>query len=415
MKHHIFIIEEDSAYLKKLTAYLEKNYGNEVEIWSNSKVSKASQQELKNADVLLIQEEQFHQLGIELQKKAVILSEKASTEVHGTQPCIKKFQKPDAIYEELMQYSKKVLAQVYLNDKKQSSVEVGMLVNNQIDGLVPVVLKQDGSLDYQTQGLINWRQFLQRKPSQSQLLEIVGRMIETLRGLEEYMLESSQIVFEESSVYINPQTLEPLLCYVPKQMETHAFCGGLKGLGMLLGRDELYKTETIYAQKNHIFEAAEDEIEEIPGFAQTVLFEQEKEEEEYGETEVFWELQEKARVSKERKNDAKRRGISLKDMQLPSAYLIRRKTGEKIQIDINIFKLGKEKDYVNYCILDNPAISRSHADIVRQGEQFFVIDQNSLNHTFVNGVEIVPKQTVALETGTEIKLADEVFEFTINK
>lgn len=409
MKHHIFIIEEDKAYLEKLAAYLEKNYENEAEIWSSTKVSEANYQQMNTADVLLIQEEQFHQLEKGLQNKAVVLSTNASIETLGGQPSIKKFQRPDVIYQELKQYCNQWLKQEQTQAKKQPSIEVGMLVNNQIDGLIPVVQKQDGELLYQTQGLINWKEFLQQKPSQRQLLEIVAKMIQTMCGLEDYMLEPNQIVFEEERVYIDPKTLEPFLCYIPSEIEKHAFWGGLKGLGMLLVRDELYDVVQEPKSQN-----LEEPLEEIQGFAQTTLFEPEESVEEYGETEVFWESQEKARQSKERREDAKRKGISIRDIQLTKACLKRCKTGEKISIDTNIFKLGKEKDYVNYCILDNPAISRSHADIVRQGDQFFVVDQNSLNHTFVNGVEIAAKQMVALQTGTEIRLADERFEFTIS-
>lgn len=409
MKHHIFIIEEDKAYLDKLTSYLEKNYENEAEIWGDTEVSKANHQKMINADVLLIQEEQFHQLEVELRKKTVILTEKPSTEEFGTQPYVKKFQRPDVIYQEILQYRNQMSVQSKPDVKRQPSIEMGMLLHNQIEGLVPVVENQDGELIYQTHGLINWREFIQQKPSQKQLMEIAGKIIQTMCGLEDYMLEPGQIIFEEDKVYINPQTLEPFLCYIPREMETHAFWGGLKGLGMMLVRDELY--ETVQEQKEQVSEVKEEEIQ---GFAQTTLFEQEKSVEEYGETEVFWESQEKARQSKERRENAKRKGISIRDMQLTKACLTRCKTGEKICIDTNIFKLGKEKDYVNYCILDNPAISRSHADIVRQGDKFFIVDQNSLNHTFVNGVEIVAKQMVALQTGTEIRLADERFEFTIS-
>lgn len=412
MKRHIFVIEEDSVYLEKLIAYLNKRYEDEVEVEGETKVTVLSRQKMKSADILLVQEEQFQQLDHEMQKKSVILSEKTSMEAFKGQPCISKFQRPDLIYQELIGYSKQVLEEIHIDEKKQLSIEVGMLVHNQIEGLVPVLQNHDGTLVYQTQGLISWREFLQHKPSQNQLLEMIGKIIEILRGLEEYMLEVSQVVFEEDRVYVNPQTLMPMLCYVPKEMENPAFWGGLKGLGMMLAGDE--KWESNQLQNGQSFGVKQANMEAIPGFSQTVLFEQDTNNDEYGETEVFWELQEKARESKERKNEAKRRGISLKEMQQLRAYLIRRKTGERIQIDTNIFKLGKEKDYVDYCIVDNPAISRSHADIVRQGEQFFIVDQNSLNHTFINGVELVPKQTIALQTGTEIRLADEIFEFKIN-
>jgi len=71
--------------LKKVAAelYLSESYISKIfakklgysfrEYINTLRISEAKRM-LKNADVLLIQEEQFHQLGIELQKKAVILS-----------------------------------------------------------------------------------------------------------------------------------------------------------------------------------------------------------------------------------------------------------------------------------------------------------------------------------------------------
>jgi len=93
------------------------------------------------------------------------------------------------------------------------------------------------------------------------------------------------------------------------------------------------------------------------------------------------------------------------------AYLIRKKTDEKIIISKSTFKLGKEPSYVDYCIKENSAISRSHADVITEGSKHFVIDNNSLNHTFVNGVQLTPQQQVEIENGDVITLADEEFIF----
>jgi hypothetical protein len=135
-----------------------------------------------------------------------------------------------------------------------------MLLHNQIAGLIPVEQNQEGDLLYQTQGLMNWREFIRQKPSQNQLLEIANKMIQTMCGLEEYMLEPNQIIFEEDSVYIDPHTLEPFLCYIPKEMEKHAFWGGLKGLGMLLVRDELYEALTEYGIEKHLPDMAVSKV-----------------------------------------------------------------------------------------------------------------------------------------------------------
>lgn len=95
-------------------------------------------------------------------------------------------------------------------------------------------------------------------------------------------------------------------------------------------------------------------------------------------------------------------------MRLP--FLIRQSTKEKILINRDIFKIGKERSYVDYYV-DNDAVSRSHADIIRQKDNFFVVDHNSLNHTFLEGKQIPSKQYVRLESGQSFLLANEAFTF----
>lgn len=94
-----------------------------------------------------------------------------------------------------------------------------------------------------------------------------------------------------------------------------------------------------------------------------------------------------------------------------SAYLIRKKTGEKISLNTPSFMIGKEKRRVNYCISDNSSISRAHAQITRKGSDYYIVDQNSTNFTFVNGTKSNPNQETLLTNGAIVKLADEEFEF----
>ncbi len=92
-------------------------------------------------------------------------------------------------------------------------------------------------------------------------------------------------------------------------------------------------------------------------------------------------------------------------------YLIRKKNSETIPIDKNEFRLGKERSFVDYFIGDNTAISRSHACIICRDNEYFVMDTNSTNRTFVNDVMIQSNVEMKLESGTKICLADEEFEF----
>jgi hypothetical protein len=118
-----------------------------------------------------------------------------------------------------------------------------------------------------------------------------------------------------------------------------------------------------------------------------------------GKTQVFEELRQNAMESLEIKNFKK----------IP--YIVRKKTGEKIIINRNIFKIGKEDAYVDYCISDNPTISRSHADIIKKPDGFYVKDMGSLNHTFLNGVKLEQNVLKKLENGCLVQFSDEVFEW----
>lgn len=131
---------------------------------------------------------------------------------------------------------------------------------------------------------------------------------------------------------------------------------------------------------------------------------------ECGQTQVFSSLQEAARDSIRRKYGS----VSTK-RKVKGAYLIRKNTNEKIYINRNIFKIGKDRKYVDYCIINNPAISRNHADIIRQEDCFYIIDNQSLNHTYINGVKIPSKKQCRLQQGNRIILADEIFEFQVEK
>jgi pSer/pThr/pTyr-binding forkhead associated (FHA) protein len=124
-----------------------------------------------------------------------------------------------------------------------------------------------------------------------------------------------------------------------------------------------------------------------------------------GKTEVFDELQKNAEESL----GLKKLTTVLDESRFP--YLIRKSTGEKIIVNRNIFKIGKEEEYVDYCISDNATISRSHADILRKTDGYYIKDMGSLNHTFLNGVKLEQKVPQKLKSGCLVQLANEVFEW----
>lgn len=92
-------------------------------------------------------------------------------------------------------------------------------------------------------------------------------------------------------------------------------------------------------------------------------------------------------------------------------YLIRLKSDQKIPLDKDVYKIGKEQSFVDYWIADNAAVSRCHANIICKNGAFYIVDMNSKNHTYVNGSMITSNQETLLNQGDLICMADENFEF----
>ena len=92
-------------------------------------------------------------------------------------------------------------------------------------------------------------------------------------------------------------------------------------------------------------------------------------------------------------------------------YMIRKSTNETIQIDKPVFRIGKERSYVDCFIANNNAISRSHADIIHRRSHYYICDRNSTNKTYRNGERLTPEEEVEIFDGDVLMLANEEFEF----
>ena len=95
------------------------------------------------------------------------------------------------------------------------------------------------------------------------------------------------------------------------------------------------------------------------------------------------------------------------------ATLFRIITNETIQINKPVFRIGKEKSYSDYFVANNNKVSRGHADIIKRGNRFFVMDLNSQNGTYINNKLIPVQKEIEIYDGNYLKLANEEFVFHI--
>ena len=99
------------------------------------------------------------------------------------------------------------------------------------------------------------------------------------------------------------------------------------------------------------------------------------------------------------------------NIQFPTLFRVL--TEETISINKPVFRLGKERSYVDYFVTNNIAVSRSHADIITRGNRYFVKDLNSKNRTYINNQELPIYAEVEIHDGDRLKLGNEEFIFSV--
>lgn len=91
--------------------------------------------------------------------------------------------------------------------------------------------------------------------------------------------------------------------------------------------------------------------------------------------------------------------------------IIRKKTGENIDLTKDRTVIGKDSLHVDYCIRDNSAISRMHLIVAVNPNGVYAEDAHSTNGTFINGRRLAAGEQCELRGGENIRLGNEEFIF----
>ena len=84
--------------------------------------------------------------------------------------------------------------------------------------------------------------------------------------------------------------------------------------------------------------------------------------------------------------------------------------GSRIRMEQFPFRIGKQPDVVDLC-LKNHAVSRRHAEILREESRFYLVDLGSTNGTWVNGRRLRPGEKERIFSRAQITFANETFMF----
>lgn len=301
---------------------------------------------------------------------------------------------------------------------------LGMIVNNRVSGLVPFVCRGN-EIGYNIRGLISLSDIIkeiEQYQVKSALYRIIGNIGYIAANLEQFGLNADKLIFDVNDIYVDKNTMNVYMLYYPLiNLEKDDVKGSINNIldicNALIGNNNEPKENM---QTDNFIEEIPDEAElekelqkELAEEVQVELEEEKVQEELAQEVQTeFINYPNETVVFNELQNDVARDVNNVySNNNNASAYITRKSTGEITDINRNIFKMGKDEQYVDYFIYGNSAISRSHADIIAKEDGYYIEDNASLNHTYVNGRMLIPHQQIKLVNGDVIQLADEYFEF----
>lgn len=371
----------------------------------------------------------------------------------------------------------KVTAEYLLKSNDRiDNLTLGMMVNNDIEGFLPVQpvqVENDRYFRYDITGLVTMKEYLGEYVKKDRLLKVFYGIANTIRESSEYMINWTSFSLERKEIYVNPENGDvrllclPLLTVINDGNICNFFKNVLFSLQFDLDENGDYvgKLITFLNPKSYTLDKFIYELEDMLGLEHKEVVEEEDEEDEE-DTTVEAETEEDksdADVEKEPAEDTEQEAandddteiqpeleeniaetsdevidekvteetieideVSGKDAETEEVpptvskpeiepYLIRLSNNQEIKIDKDSFYIGKDEKNVDYCISDNLAIDDKHAYIIRHGKEYFVVDNNSKNHTYLNRVLIGTDEEIFIPHGAQLRFADEDFEFRMHK
>ncbi len=372
----------------------------------------------------------------------------------------------------------KVTAEYLLKSNDRiDNLTLGMMVNNDIEGFLPVQpvqVENDRYFRYDITGLVTMKEYLGEYVKKDRLLKVFYGIANTIRESSEYMINWTSFSLERKEIYVNPENGDVRLLCLPllTVINDGNICNFFKNVlfssqfDLDENGDYVGKLITFLNPKSYTLDKFIYELEDMLGLEHKEVVEEEDEEDEEEDTTVEAETEEDkndADVEKEPAEDTEQEAandddaeiqpeleeniaetsdevidekvteetieideVSGKDAETEEVppivskpeiepYLIRLSNNQEIKIDKDSFYIGKDEENVDYCISDNLAIDDKHAYIIRHGKEYFVVDNNSKNHTYLNRVLIGTDEEIFIPHGAQLRFADEDFEFRMHK
>ena len=91
-------------------------------------------------------------------------------------------------------------------------------------------------------------------------------------------------------------------------------------------------------------------------------------------------------------------------------YLVQKDTNQYIHVTHTNFHIGRAVDIVDYTVQTrNHYLGNDHAYILLENGNYYIVDNNTQNHTYLNEQCLEPSKPTQFHAGDTIRMADIVF------
>lgn len=299
----------------------------------------------------------------------------------------------------IMTIIRKGIKKVPLNER-----EMNVFEDNLMPGFFRPKLESPRRIVYTAPAGMSLAEYMERNFTIHKLYSVITQIVEISKKIDRYNFYLYNLVLDEKLVYVKEITGELFFLYEPLSIRenstnVYAFIGdivrGIKTEDRNL-RAECQLIDSFLASPDHY---RIEEIEILIRQRYPQIYQQIKPEDSGLSGYIR-----SSRLSKMTSD------IATDIAAASNGYLVRRKTNQTINIETSEFRIGKDTTS-DLIISDNNAISRAHAVIIKKNNKYFILDNNSTNKTYLNGMIVDSLTGATLNHGDVIKLADEEFEF----
>lgn len=250
-------------------------------------------------------------------------------------------------------------------------------------------------LSYTIPATLPLSKFLKKQLYKAEFLSIISNILKQLIYFEENDMPLKKVLLNTKYMYIELSNLDIQLIYMPLE-KNFADCNICEFIQKFIAKVRFADMQCVSCVDEILHYLDSRMMFSLKDFYKFIL------------------AMEKDVIDKDVEDNGEGETTVLQQMQYNNIvpYLVRVRTNELIPIEKTEFLVGKSPD-CDYQVVDNKRVSRKHCTFIISNGECYIRDNNSTNHTYVNGKLIQPEFDVMLGNDDYIRLGDEEFKYWV--